>query len=63
VITTATEHPGKRVGEEYRTVLMGLGAAEVNVVSVVDRQAAKQAPGRRVRKCTGIFFTGGDQLR
>jgi cyanophycinase len=63
VITTATEHPGK-TGEEYRAVLTELGAAEVNVVSVVNRQAAnaRHSDGE-FEKCTGIFFTGGDQLR
>ncbi|MDT8903701.1 cyanophycinase [Anaeroselena agilis] len=63
VVTTATEHPDE-TGEEYRDILTGLGAAGVNVVSVVNRQAANaRHSDSEFEKCTGIFFTGGDQLR
>lgn len=63
VVTTATEHPGE-TGEEYRAILTELGAAGVSIVSVASRQAANARHyDGELDNCTGIFFTGGDQLR
>ncbi len=63
VVTTATEHPDE-TGEEYRAVLAELGAASVSIVSVTSRQAANARNNDgELDSCTGIFFTGGDQLR
>ncbi len=63
VITTATEYP-REVGDEYRTVLMDLGAYSVDVVFIPDRYTANnQQQVLGIEACSGIFFTGGDQLR
>lgn len=63
VLTAATEQPGA-VGAEYRYVFSRLGAAEVEVVHVDDRALANdQRIVGAVGRATGVFFTGGDQLR
>lgn len=63
VLTAATEYP-LQVGSEYHELFLRLGAQEVQVLDVSDRsQANRQGIGNDFEKSTGIFFTGGDQLR
>lgn len=63
VLTAATEQPGA-VGAEYRYVFSRLGAAEVEIIHVDDRALANdQRVVDAIARATGIFFTGGDQLR
>lgn len=63
VLTAATHHP-EQVGDEYRQVFYRLGAAEVGVLDVATRlQADDRMLARLLRSASGIFFTGGDQLR
>ena len=59
VLTVATEYP-RQVGAEYNALFLGLGAQEVQVLDVSDRT---QANAQEIGKSTGVFFTGGDQLR
>ncbi|WP_040411704.1 cyanophycinase [Desulfosporosinus sp. OT] len=63
VLTAATEYP-LQVGTEYHSLFLELGAQEVQVLDVLDRtQANRQGIERELEKSTGVFFTGGDQLR
>lgn len=63
VLTVATHHP-EQVGDEYREIFYRLGAAEVGVLDVATRlQAEDRMLARLVEDASGIFFTGGDQLR
>jgi cyanophycinase len=63
LVTTATEHP-RGAGEEYRAIFTSLGAANVGVVAAANRQAANErCQVEELEDCTGVFFTGGDQLR
>ncbi len=63
VLTVATEYP-RQVGLEYHALFLELGALEVQVLDVIDRpQANTQGIGKQFEKSTGVFFTGGDQLR
>ncbi|MGI6359321.1 MAG: cyanophycinase [Bacillota bacterium] len=63
VLTAATQEPGQ-VGSEYRQIFQKLGAAEVGVLDVATRlQAEDSMLARLVADATGVFFTGGDQLR
>ncbi len=63
VLTVATHHP-ELVGNEYRRTFEQLGAAEVGVLDVATRlQADDHMLARMLADATGIFFTGGDQLR
>jgi cyanophycinase len=63
VITTATRLPGE-VGEAYRRVFLRLGAREVSPVHLDSREKAGDLRHAAIlQRATGIFFTGGDQLR
>lgn len=63
VITAATERPDQ-VGRQYRDIFSRLGVGSINVVSVNNREEAVNFSRYRViDEASGIFFTGGDQLR
>ncbi len=63
VLTAATTEP-QQVGGLYRQVFTRLGAAEVGVLDISERlQAEDPMLVHLVDNCSGVFFTGGDQLR
>lgn len=63
VITTATESP-REVGDEYRVLFTELGADSAAVLYISNREAANDKhQAAEIDTCSGIFFTGGDQLR
>lgn len=63
VVAAAARRPVE-AGDTYRELLAGLGAGRVMAVPIPDRgAAASQASIREAGDATGIFFTGGDQLR
>lgn len=63
IITAATEYPDE-VGNSYKKVFRKLGCKDIEVVDVPDRIAANsEEPSALLRRASGFFFTGGDQLR
>jgi cyanophycinase len=63
VMTVATEQP-QEVGREYRKLFCDLGAGDVRVVGVTQREEARSPQSlKTLDQATGVFFTGGDQLR
>jgi len=63
VISTASSL-GAEAGDRYREVFTELGAAAVRPLHAVTRtQANDESAARVVRDATGIFLTGGNQLR
>ena len=63
VLTTATEKP-EDVGAEYKKIFMRLGASKVEILNINTRDEANSDSNAEVIKnSTGIFMTGGDQLR
>lgn len=63
VVTAATESQDE-VGEQYRTLFSRLGAGEVRILHVANRgQANDNGNLSMVESATGVYFTGGDQLR
>ncbi len=63
VISTASSL-GLEAGQRYRQVFKELGAHEVHTLHAVTRpQANDDAAVRAVQDATGIFMTGGNQLR
>lgn len=63
VLTTATELP-REVGMEYRALFERFGAQNVDIIHVSDRtESADRARCGSFADYTGLFFTGGDQLR
>jgi cyanophycinase len=63
VITTATENPDK-VGGEYLRIFEKIGTENIEILNINKREDANnQKSAEIIRNSTGIFFTGGDQLR
>ena len=63
VISTASSF-GQMAGERYQQVLGELGVAKVRTIHAVTRaQANDEAAALALRDATGIFLTGGNQLR
>jgi cyanophycinase len=63
VISTASSL-GAEAGERYRAVFTELGVAKVRPIHAVTRpQANDETTALVVRDATGIFLTGGNQLR
>ncbi|MDN5331024.1 MAG: cyanophycinase [Tepidanaerobacteraceae bacterium] len=63
VITAASQDP-KRVGDMYVEIFSKLGIGNVEALNIESRdEANKEAIAERIANSTGIFFTGGDQLR
>jgi cyanophycinase len=63
VLTTATEFP-REVGDEYRELFLKIGVDSAMMLTIPDRQSAhNQQQVVPIEEASGIFFTGGDQLR
>lgn len=63
VCTTATEKP-EEVGGEYRSVFQRLGAGNIRVLHINNRDDANcDEAVEMIRSSNALFFTGGDQLR
>lgn len=63
VITTASNEPEQR-GKEYQKVFAKLGADQVEVLDIRNREQANQENlAVKLKNVDLIFFTGGDQLR
>jgi cyanophycinase len=63
IIATATGQP-RTVGSEYRELFSSLGAADVHIMAVANRETAnRKEQAGVIKSASGIFFTGGDQLR
>ncbi len=63
IITTATLEPD-RAGKKYHDLFQKLGAGTVGTLDISSREKANnRCTVEKMAKATGIFFTGGDQLR
>jgi cyanophycinase len=63
VLTTATENPDK-AGREYLRIFKKIGTENIEILNINNREEANnQKSSEIIRSSTGIFFTGGDQLR
>lgn len=63
VVTTATEQP-EAAGEEYRKVFSRLGVKHIDILDINSRdEANNREHSKKIISSSGIFFTGGDQLR
>lgn len=63
IITAATEMP-EGVGEEYHKIFKRLGVNKIKVLNIESREEASDGKSLQViDEASGIFFTGGDQLR
>ncbi len=63
IITTASSIPGE-VGDNYVHSFAKLGCTNVHVLDIRNREDAHKAENiERIRKCDGVLFSGGNQLR
>lgn len=63
VLTTATEEP-ETVGNEYYEVFKELGIEKIDILNIDSRNdASRDHVAKIIGEASGIFFTGGDQLR
>ncbi len=63
VMTVATELPIE-VGAEYVEIFESIGVADVRTFDVSSREAADRPSAcKAIEQATGVFFTGGEQLR
>lgn len=63
VVTTATQEPSE-VGQEYYRIFKRLGAGNIETMDLDTRSKANRREVLRIlEEATGVFFTGGDQLR
>lgn len=63
ILTTATELP-REVGDEYRALFMGMGASSAGILYIGNRESANDIhQAEEIEQASGIFITGGDQLR
>lgn len=64
VVLTAATTVGLIAGREYTCVFGDLGVHRVTVVNIAERfQAMDEGLADIIRSASGVFFTGGDQLR
>lgn len=63
IITTATEKP-QELGDEYTKIFNKLGIRNIKVLNIQSRADADNIEySDTILNSTGVFFTGGDQLR
>jgi len=63
IVTTATNQP-EVAGAEYAKLFKKLGVGEIQVLNIDSRDVANEKnTSKTLKNSTGIFFTGGDQLR
>jgi cyanophycinase len=63
ILPCASREPAV-IGERYRTIFTEMGASAIEVLDIQDRdQCTDLAMRAYVETCSGIFMTGGDQLR
>lgn len=63
ILTTATQYP-EEVGDEYAQLFKGLGAKQTILFHLDTRESADRPEiEEQLQTCTGLFITGGDQVR
>ena len=63
IIPSASREPAV-IGERYREIFTEMGAKGIEILDIRDRdQCADPLMQSYVESCTGVFMTGGDQLR
>jgi cyanophycinase len=63
IVPSASREPAI-IGNRYETIFGEMGAKEIQVIDIQDRaQGEDPAWLHYVETCTGVFLTGGDQLR
>lgn len=63
IIPSASREPVV-IGERYRSIFGEMGAKDIKVLDIRERDQCEDPNLHEcIRECTGVFMTGGDQLR
>ncbi|MCL1475958.1 cyanophycinase [Argonema antarcticum] len=63
IVPSASREPAI-IGERYRAIFTEMGAKRIELLDIRDRQQCEDpAINEYLEVCTGVFLTGGDQLR
>ncbi|MBD2312190.1 cyanophycinase [Desertifilum sp. FACHB-1129] len=63
IIPSASREPAV-IGERYQHIFEEMGAKEIQILDIRDRDAGNDPQWQEyLNRCTGVFMTGGDQLR
>ncbi|HEY9751281.1 MAG TPA: cyanophycinase [Allocoleopsis sp.] len=63
IIPCASREPAT-IGDRYRTIFEDMGAKAIEVLDIRERDQCEDSIWRTfLESCTGVFMTGGDQLR
>jgi len=63
IIPSASREPAI-IGERYRAIFQDMGAKRIELIDIRDRaQCEDPCHHEYLETCTGVFMTGGDQLR
>ncbi|AFY65356.1 cyanophycinase [Geitlerinema sp. PCC 7407] len=63
IIPCASREPAV-IGERYRSIFQEMGASEIKILDIRERSQGEDPIWQRdLDDCTGVFMTGGDQLR
>lgn len=63
IIPSASREP-VIIGDRYQGIFEEMGAKEIQVLDIRDRSQAEDSKFQEyIEECTGVFMTGGDQLR
>lgn len=63
IIPSASREP-VIIGDRYQGIFQEMGAKEIQVLDIRDRSQAEESEFQEyIEQCTGVFMTGGDQLR
>ncbi|MBE9077741.1 cyanophycinase [Romeria aff. gracilis LEGE 07310] len=63
IIPCASREP-EATAERYRRIFYDMGAAAIDVLDIRERSQGEDADWeKQIDHCTGVFMTGGDQLR
>lgn len=63
IIPCASREPAT-IGDRYRTIFRDMGAKQIEVLDIRDRHESEDERWQEfLAQCTGVFMTGGDQLR
>lgn len=63
IIPCASREPAT-IGDRYRTIFRDMGAKEIEIFDIRDRHESEDERWHEfLAQCTGVFMTGGDQLR
>ena len=64
VVVIPTASSIEAAGERYKAIFLGMGVAQVDIAVIGDRpDANSDLVANMIRQATGIFMTGGNQMR